>query len=139
MKIAAIYIKEHEYMFDEQPLFNKPQTVNFGTKYFYSFTEDKGDIIVTRTENEKYASVTVSCLGASKTFEYPSDGSYSFEIRKEVEKTEIIVEFNIVLKPYGWSAKSAKITISNLKLYVTVYFGNPNSTTAHGISCESGF
>jgi len=82
-----------------------------------------------RTENEKYASVTVSCLGASRSFEYPSDGSYSFEIRKEVEKTEIIVEFNIVLKPYGWSAKSAKITISNLKLYVTVYFGNPNNVT----------
>jgi len=76
-----------------------------------------------RTENEKYANVTVSCLNVKKSFEYPSDGSYSFEIQKEAEKIEIVAELDIVLKPYWWSTKSAKITLSNFKLYVTVWFG----------------
>lgn len=50
MRIAAIYIEDHEY------LFKTPQTVNFGGKYFYDFTKSNKKIIVTRTINEKYIS-----------------------------------------------------------------------------------
>lgn len=48
MRIAAIYIEKHEYLFDS------PQTINFGTKYFYSFTKDNEDINVVRTINDNY-------------------------------------------------------------------------------------
>lgn len=48
MRLAAIYIEDHEYLFD------KPQTINFGGRYFYAFTKSKKDIIVTRKKNETY-------------------------------------------------------------------------------------
>ncbi len=48
MRIAAIYIKEHEYLFD------KPQTINFGSKYFYNFTTDNDSIIISRVLNENF-------------------------------------------------------------------------------------
>jgi len=48
MKIAAIYIEEHEYLFD------KPQTINFGAKYLYSFRKEEGNIIIQRTKNKNY-------------------------------------------------------------------------------------
>ncbi len=46
--IVSIYLQEHEY------LTNSPQTFNFGGEYLYSFNEDKKDLIVERTVNEKY-------------------------------------------------------------------------------------
>jgi predicted ATP-binding protein involved in virulence len=48
MRLAAIYIEEHEYLFKE------PQTVNFGGQYFYEFKRKGKDIIVKRTPNEKF-------------------------------------------------------------------------------------
>lgn len=48
MKLAAIYIDKHEYLFTE------PQTINFGGKYFYKFERQGEDIIVLRSPNEKY-------------------------------------------------------------------------------------
>ncbi|MGQ7945067.1 AAA family ATPase [Flavobacterium sp. WC2509] len=50
MRLAAIYIEEHEYLFD-----NKPQTINFGGKYIYKFSKrNSRNIIVSRKENEQY-------------------------------------------------------------------------------------
>jgi hypothetical protein len=47
--IVSIYLEEHEYLID------KPQTLNFGGKYLYSFTpEGEKDLIVRRKPNEKY-------------------------------------------------------------------------------------
>jgi hypothetical protein len=48
MKIVAIYIKEHQYLFD------KPQTINLGGKYLYEFKESANKITVTRKENELF-------------------------------------------------------------------------------------
>lgn len=48
MRLAAIYFKEHEYLFD------KPQTVNFGGKYFYTFSNNGEDIIIGREKNAKF-------------------------------------------------------------------------------------
>jgi len=48
MRLAAIYIEEHEYLFKE------PQTINFGGEYFYEFENEGGNIIVTKTLNEKF-------------------------------------------------------------------------------------
>jgi hypothetical protein len=48
MRLAAIYIEDHEY------LFNEPQTINFGGEYFYEFENIKNDIFVKRTRNEKF-------------------------------------------------------------------------------------
>ncbi len=48
MRLAAVYIKDHF-------LFNKPQTINFGGKYIYSFSDkDKIEIVVTRMENKNF-------------------------------------------------------------------------------------
>lgn len=48
MRIAAIYIEDHDY------LFSKPQTINFGGQYFYNFTNE-GDVIkIQRTLNDKF-------------------------------------------------------------------------------------
>lgn len=46
--IASIYIKEHQY------LIKKPQTLNFGGKYLYSFQSAGKNLIVQRRLNEKY-------------------------------------------------------------------------------------
>lgn len=50
MRIAAIYIEDHEYLFD------KPQTINFGGEYFYKFKREKDndEIIVSREKNENF-------------------------------------------------------------------------------------
>ena len=50
MRIAALYIEEHEY------LFNSPQTINFGGKYFYSFKKEGKNIIVSRFLNDTFIS-----------------------------------------------------------------------------------
>lgn len=46
--IVSIYLEEHEYLID------KPQTLNFGGKYLYSFTKIGEDLIVQRKLNERY-------------------------------------------------------------------------------------
>ncbi len=46
--IVSIYLKEHEY------LTNKPQALNFGGKYLYSFLPAGRDVLVRRRINEKY-------------------------------------------------------------------------------------
>ena len=46
--IVSIYIKEHSYLTD------KPLTLNFGGKYFYSFREEGDKLIISRNQNEKY-------------------------------------------------------------------------------------
>lgn len=48
MRIAAIYIEEHQYLFDT------PQTINFGGKYFYDFKVEDEELLVTRTLNENF-------------------------------------------------------------------------------------
>nr|WP_294992763.1 hypothetical protein [uncultured Sediminibacterium sp.] len=48
MKLAAIYIEDHEYLFKE------PQTINFGGRYYYEFENANNDIIIKRTPNEKF-------------------------------------------------------------------------------------
>ncbi len=48
MRLTAIYIEDHEYLFKE------PQTINFGGQYFYEFQNIDNDIIVKRTVNEKF-------------------------------------------------------------------------------------
>lgn len=48
MRLAAIYIEEHEY------LFNKPQTINFGGQYYYEFENVEEQITIKRILNEKY-------------------------------------------------------------------------------------
>ena len=45
MRLAAIYIEDHDYLFEE------PQTINFGGQYFYEFEKQGSDIIVTKTLN----------------------------------------------------------------------------------------
>jgi len=51
MILAAVYIKQHEFLFD-----NKSQILNFGGNYFYDveFKEITNEIIIYRKENEKY-------------------------------------------------------------------------------------
>jgi len=50
MRIAAIYIEEHEYLFDD------PQTINFGGEYFYEFKKEKDndEILVSRRKNKNF-------------------------------------------------------------------------------------
>lgn len=48
MRLAAVYIKEHEYLFDE------PVTMNFGGRYEYSFSSTINHVYVQRVENENY-------------------------------------------------------------------------------------
>lgn len=49
MRIAAIYIEEHEYLFDGA------QTINFGGEYFYTFSKKEDDgIVVSREKNEEF-------------------------------------------------------------------------------------
>ena len=48
MRISAIYIDKHEYLFD------KPQTINLGGEYFYEFTKDADSIIVERSINPNF-------------------------------------------------------------------------------------
>lgn len=48
MRLAAIYIEDHEYLFEE------PQTINFGGKYFYEFENQNNNILVTKTLNENF-------------------------------------------------------------------------------------
>lgn len=48
MRLAAIYIEDHDYIFKE------PQTINFGGQYFYEFENVKNNIVVRRTPNEKF-------------------------------------------------------------------------------------
>ncbi|MFM2306839.1 MAG: hypothetical protein RLZZ367_1508, partial [Bacteroidota bacterium] len=45
MRIAAIYIEKHEF------IFNSPQVINFGGKFFYSFRKEGIDIVVSRVKN----------------------------------------------------------------------------------------
>ena len=46
--IVSIYLEEHEYLTD------KPQTLNFGGQYLYSFIESDDNLIVRRKLNENY-------------------------------------------------------------------------------------
>lgn len=48
MRLAAIYIEYHPF------IFNEPQTINFGGKYFYEFKNEKNRILVSQTPNEKF-------------------------------------------------------------------------------------
>lgn len=48
MRLAAIYIEDHEYLFEE------PQTINFGGQYFYEFENQYNNILVTKTLNENF-------------------------------------------------------------------------------------
>lgn len=49
MRLAAIYIKQHDYLFD------KPQIINFGGKYLYEFkSNEKGKIGVTKVKNQNF-------------------------------------------------------------------------------------
>jgi len=48
MRIAAIYIDKHKY------LFNEPQILNFGGKYIYEFTRDGNNFLVTASVNENF-------------------------------------------------------------------------------------
>lgn len=46
--ITSIYLKEHEYLTD------KPQTLNLGGKYLYTFIPFGNNLILRRKLNEKY-------------------------------------------------------------------------------------
>lgn len=48
MRLAAVYIREHEY------IFNKPVTMNFGGKYEYSFSSISNRVYVQRDENMNF-------------------------------------------------------------------------------------
>lgn len=49
MRIAAIYIQDHEYLFD------KPQIINFGGQYFYNFiAKNEETLIISRNLNENF-------------------------------------------------------------------------------------
>ena len=48
MRLSAIYIEEHDFLFDQ------PQALNLGGKCLYKFSKQAGKIIVTRTENKNY-------------------------------------------------------------------------------------
>lgn len=48
MRLAAIYINKHDFLFDE------PQTINFGGEYIYSFNSDNGALILERKKNPDY-------------------------------------------------------------------------------------
>jgi hypothetical protein len=49
MRLAAVYVDNHEY------LFNSPQIFNFGGRYIYSFVKDSDrNIILHRKENSKF-------------------------------------------------------------------------------------
>jgi energy-coupling factor transporter ATP-binding protein EcfA2 len=48
MRIAAIYIEKHEF------IFNSPQVINFGGKFFYSFRKEGIDIVVSRVKNNAF-------------------------------------------------------------------------------------
>lgn len=48
MRLVAIYIKEHEYIFDE------PVTMNFGGRYEYTFNSTTNNVYVQREENKNY-------------------------------------------------------------------------------------
>ncbi len=48
MRLAAIYIEDHDYLFE------KSQTINFGGQYFYEFKNQDNNIIVTKTLNENF-------------------------------------------------------------------------------------
>ncbi len=50
MRLAAIYIEDHEYLFKE------PQTINFGGQYFYEFNHIGEKIFVKKTINENFIS-----------------------------------------------------------------------------------
>ena len=50
MRLAAIYIKWHEY------LFNKPQTINLGGQYTYSFEEENNSVVISRNLNNHFIS-----------------------------------------------------------------------------------
>ena len=48
MRLAAIYVENHEYLFDG------PQTINFGGQYIYAFEKKNDDITIKRRKNEKF-------------------------------------------------------------------------------------
>jgi len=48
--IVSVYLKEHQYLIE------KPQTLNFGGKYLYSFQPAGENLIVHRKRNENYIS-----------------------------------------------------------------------------------
>lgn len=48
MRLAAIYLEEHEYLFDQ------PQTINFGGKYFYEFENHANGLIIRRKLNKLF-------------------------------------------------------------------------------------
>jgi ABC-type dipeptide/oligopeptide/nickel transport system ATPase component len=49
MRLAAIYIEEHEFLFN-----NQPQILNFGSEYVYKFSKKSKNIIVSRERNNQY-------------------------------------------------------------------------------------
>lgn len=50
MKLVAVYIEDHKYLFN-----NEPQVLNFGGEYFYDFHSDSDkNITIHRRENETY-------------------------------------------------------------------------------------
>lgn len=48
MRIAAIYIEEHDYIFQE------PETLNFGGRYNYKFTKSGNKVYLQRDKNVKF-------------------------------------------------------------------------------------
>lgn len=48
MRLAAIYINDHEY------LFNEPQTINFGGRYYYNFTVKNNIVTINRIQNHNF-------------------------------------------------------------------------------------
>ena len=66
MRLAAIYIEDHEYLFKE------PQTINFGGQHFYEFENVDNNIIVRRTLNEKFIpnffNMRFNCKGIFRVF-----------------------------------------------------------------------
>ncbi|MDD3876661.1 MAG: hypothetical protein PHT69_08575 [Bacteroidales bacterium] len=48
MRLAAIYIESHDYIFD------KPQTINFGGKYQYTFKNESNTVFIDRKLNEQF-------------------------------------------------------------------------------------
>jgi predicted ATP-binding protein involved in virulence len=48
MKLVAIYLNDHEYLFD------KPQTINFGGQYSYSFSEKDKVVTINRRLNKNF-------------------------------------------------------------------------------------
>jgi len=48
MRLAAIYIESHKFLFEE------PQTINFGGNFIYRFKKEGDEIIVSRQKDDSY-------------------------------------------------------------------------------------